>query len=105
MDIHVHKQEVADGVLVFRSIEPARERAALGGVRAHFGVADTGADPVERRRCASAGGRGFFAGGISPRSIRSYTSVHRARSACVAKDGDNASRFSPPFFVSASWQS
>ena len=52
---------------------------------------------------SAASGRAFFAGGISPDSIRSWTFTQRAKLSAFERSGFNDDRSRSPRFDSASW--
>ncbi len=69
-----------------------------------FAARKLASSAVSSARISSAGGRFFFAGGISPSRTRSCTFTHAENELGSARSKFNAVRSSPPFFVSASWQ-
>ena len=100
LQVDVHAEQVADGVLVLGPVEaaqsdPALVRRCLSGLPA---------DPRGKRLDFLGGGRGFSLGGMAPDLTRSSTVSHFSRFALSPKSGERLSRRNLPLGLFPSWQ-
>jgi hypothetical protein len=87
-----------------RVIRRIRTRPSRATRAASIAVSFASSSP-RKARVSSADGRAFFFGGISPLAMRSCTFTHVAKFVRSSSFSVSAVKSSPPFFVSASWQS